>query len=927
MPNFNLKIKTTIMGLFAIVVIFISIIFIYFQNQLTNKLALEKTQNNFNTVVKESVNQIKAYDTSTTEFINLIQNVDSITNDINFSSEHPLLPVIADYMKSAKHIYAIYLGFSNDNFYIVYNLQLADNMKQADGLKGVHWLVKKHIKRDNKIVSLKQFLDQKLNLISQKEETTTYKASLRPWYIQASTSSSIIKTQPYTFSAIAQPGITYAKKIDEKKGIVLAVDITLNSIERIINKQKFVQGSGVFLYDNSGNTIVSRNKIELESSPKDDYFINLFMYKDRVNDLNKQTIIKLENQEYIKYSSKVDSYNGVASYLSFLAPLKEIMNPYRDQAVKSLLVTNVLLIIFIMPLVYFAVQLIVKPIIKLQKENTKIAEGKFDEVNFVDSFMVEISNLSSSFVRMSKSIQEQRQDNDKLINIGYALSSIKDYTVILETILIGAKDIVGADGGTLYLYDRENNALDFKIALNNSLDIHIGGTKSELNWPAINMCDGQGNVNKKNISVVSAVEDRIVMLNDVYHSKDFDFSGVKNFDTTNNYKTQSMLVVPIKDRDGELVAVLQLINKIKENKSVAFNNNDKSLVKSMAELSAMTLHNNRLVADLEKLLYALVESIGAALGEKSTYTGKHVDNVAALSMSMARAINEDDTVFKEVRFSEEELEEIKLAAWLHDIGKITTPEYVVDKATRLETIYDRIHTIEAKIEVAKRDLQIAHLTNQIDTTHMNQRVQQLQEDLSFIKLINSGDHFMTPENKEKLDDIFNRCEVNINNQDMGLITDNEYYNLAIQKGTLTNEERDIINNHVLVSYNMLKKLPFPKRFANVPKLAGSHHKTIDGKGYAHEDIMDLEMTISDKILAVADVFEALAAHDRPYRQPNTLNQIAKILMFMVKDKHLDQDIVRFFLENKVYKNYVDEHFLEDQLDNIDLDFNLIKYKD
>jgi len=345
----------------------------------------------------------------------------------------------------------------------------------------------------------------------------------------------------------------------------------------------------------------------------------------------------------------------------------------------------------------------------------------------------------------------------------------------------------------------------------------------------------------------------------------------------------------------------------------------------MGSLSAMALHNSKLVEDLEKLLYSLLESVGSALGEKSAYTGKHVDNVAALTLIIAEAVNQDKTTFKDVTFSKTGLEEIKLAAWLHDIGKITTPEYIVDKATRLESIYDRLHFVEAKIEIAKRDLRIEHLENKIDKNTMEKSMERLDADLSFIETLNKGGEFMSPENQERLDAILSRKGILIKNKAEKILNEDEYYNLSIKKGTLTNEERDIINNHVLVSYSMLKKVHFPKRFSNVPVLAGSHHKTMTGGGYAHEDIKHLEMTIGDKILAVADIFEALSSHDRPYRGPNKLSQIAKILMFMVKDGHLDQDLVRFILENKVYEKFSEVNFLEEQKDEININFDDISY--
>lgn len=528
----------------------------------------------------------------------------------------------------------------------------------------------------------------------------------------------------------------------------------------------------------------------------------------------------------------------------------------------------------------------------------------------------EIVNTINSKVKKEQNFQNIQNTNEKLIAIANKISTEKDYNSILESILLGAKELSSADGGTLYFCNKEEKSLEFKIAINTSLDIHIGGTKDKTTWPSLKLYDENGNPNMRNISAVCAIKNEQICIDDIYESEQFEFKGTKKFDEDNNYRTSSMLVVPLNDRENNLVGVIQLINKNENGEFVKFNEADISLVKSMAALSTMTLDNNKLVNDLESLLYALVESIGTALGEKSAYTGRHVDHVAEISLNIADAINKDDTTFKDTSFTQEELEEIKLAAWLHDIGKITTPEYIVDKATRLETIFDRLEFVEAKIELLKKDFEIEFLKNNISKEEMEKNIKQLEDDIVFIKDINSGDVFMSDDKQEKLDDILNRNEIEINNKKHPILTKDEHYNLSIKKGTLTDEERDIINNHVSVSYSMLKRLPFPKKYQNVPTIAGSHHKTVDGKGYAHRDIMNKPMNVAEKILAVADIFEALSAHDRPYRGPNTIGQIAKILGFMVKDKHLDEDIVKLFLEKKIYQSYVDKYFLEDQIDEV-----------
>lgn len=208
----------------------------------------------------------------------------------------------------------------------------------------------------------------------------------------------------------------------------------------------------------------------------------------------------------------------------------------------------------------------------------------------------------------------------------------------------------------------------------------------------------------------------------------------------------------------------------------------------------------------------------------------------------------------------------------------------------------------------KKDIEISYLKDEISSDDMQSQLSQIDIDFEYINKINKGDTFMSDINLEKLDKISKRYPK--------LFTKDEMYNLSIKKGTLTKEDRDIINNHVIITYDMLKEVPFPNKYSNVPKIAGSHHITTDGRGYASVELLDQELTMQDKILAVADIFEALSAVDRPYRDANTLNQIAKIFKSMVENKDLDKEIVKLFFEEKLYLEYVNEHFTAFQKDEL-----------
>ena len=505
------------------------------------------------------------------------------------------------------------------------------------------------------------------------------------------------------------------------------------------------------------------------------------------------------------------------------------------------------------------------------------------------------------------------ESNAKLIDIGYQISTQKNHQKLLEIILKGAQSLSSADGGTLYSYNKADKTLEFKIVLNQSLDIQNTDCLSISSWKSLDLYDKKKNINKTHVAVLSAIEDRLINIHDIYQSDKFDFSGAKIFDKKNHYKTTSMLVIPLKNRENELIGVIQLINKLDKNKKVVpFTSYDETLITSMASQATMMIENNKLVDDLEILLYSLIKSIGSALNAKSSYTAKHIDNVAILSQIIANGINQDTNQYKDVEFSTTELEEIKLAALLHDIGKISTPVHIVDKSTKLETIYDRIETIKLRFELLKKATEILYLKNSISQKQKDKMINSLDDDFKFIQLINNGDTIMTPEYLNRLKNISKKYEE--------LLTPDEIYNLSVKQGTLTDEDRDIINNHVNITYDMLKEVPFPNKYSNVPKIAGSHHITIDGKGYGAKELFEQPLTLQDKVLIMADIFEALSALDRPYRKPNTLNQIAHIFVDMVEKNKLDKDLVKLFFTKKLYKQYVDTHFTPSQIDTITVDF-------
>lgn len=517
---------------------------------------------------------------------------------------------------------------------------------------------------------------------------------------------------------------------------------------------------------------------------------------------------------------------------------------------------------------------------------------------------------------MSDELKLQVQN---LVRIGTALSSERNVDVLLEMIVDESRRFTSADGGTLYVMSDDGQSLDWKILHNETMGTRMGGTSGlPIHLPPVPMyVDGKPNSN--NVCAACANTGDPINIPDAYEAEGFDFSGTRLYDETNNYRSKSFLVIPLKNHEDDIIGVLQLINaRDAGNEVVPFSADSQDLVIALASQAAVAITNAQLIQDLRGLFDAFIQATATAIDEKSPYTAGHVRRVADLTMRIAEAINQaGDGDFKDVSFSSEELEELRIAAWMHDVGKITTPEYVVDKATKLETIHDRIDLVRARWEILKRDALVAALEKRLDGETLAQArseagevAEQLEADLAFVEESNRGGEFMSDEQVARLANLA-ELEVEVGGERQGAITEDELRNLSIRKGTLTDEERGVIQNHAAVSVKILSQLPFSKTLRNVPEYAGGHHEKLNGEGYP-QGLTEDQLPLQARVLAVADVFEALTAPDRPYRAPMRLDKAMDILGFMVKDGELDGRIVDLFVASGVVQRYAEQELQPEQ---------------
>lgn len=517
-----------------------------------------------------------------------------------------------------------------------------------------------------------------------------------------------------------------------------------------------------------------------------------------------------------------------------------------------------------------------------------------------------------------------------LTDIGLALSGEQNRDRLFEMIVDLARSITGADAGTLYIVDDKGANLDWAVLQNDTMGVRLGGAAGKpITLPPVRLYGPDGAENHANVSSHVALTREVVNIEDVYFAEGFDFTGTRKYDASTGYRSRSMLVIPMVNHEGEIIGVLQLLNaKDKTTGAVrAFSPGGLESVRSLASQAAVALTNTQLINGLKDLLYSFMRSIAAAIDAKSPYTRGHIDRVVDLTMRIAAAVNaQAEGPYKDIHFSDDELEELKLAAWMHDVGKITTPVHVVDKATKLETIYDRSETVRTRFaliaqtmraELLERLLVMAGTGAGRDEMRamageLDRRRQAVADDLAFVLSCNKPGEFMSDERIARVREIAARTYVD-GGETRPWLTPDEADNLCIRKGTLTDAERKIIENHTVVTIDMLSRLPFPKRLSRVPEFAGEHHEKLDGTGYPNH-IGGEALSLQARILAVADVFEALTAKDRPYKQPMKLAQAMKIMGFMVKDRHVDPDVFDLFTRSGAYLDYAGAHLDPSQMD-------------
>ena len=514
------------------------------------------------------------------------------------------------------------------------------------------------------------------------------------------------------------------------------------------------------------------------------------------------------------------------------------------------------------------------------------------------------------------------------IDIGTALSTERDLTILLEKILFSAKSITQADGGTIYSVENSDQ-LKFEILVNDSMDLHRGGTSNvAVGFANIPMYLEHG-PNSHALVAYAAATDQVINIQDAYKDRRYDLNAAREMDKKNNYSTKSVLTIPMKNHEGTLIGVIQLINAQSNGEIVAFSQEMEKITVAMTSMAAVALTKWQLIDDMEALFQSFTRLIAKAIDEKSPYTGEHCRRVPELTMMIAHGVNQLSIgQFADFCMSEPELHALNLAGWLHDCGKIATPEYVMDKATKLHGLYDGIDNVNTRFELAKSQLQLQASEQIIDAIkqddlsaigHIEQQrdqaVAQLKKDRAFIQRINPGGEYMQPEAQARVLSIAKGYSISVDDELRPILSEQEVTNLQVARGTLNAKERAIINRHMDTTVEMLDALPFPKHLKQVPEYACGHHEKMDGSGYP-KGLNKSQLSVPARMMGIADIFEALTSSDRPYKPAKKLSECLTIMGYMKKDQHIDGDLFDIFVYQKIYLQFAKKFLPASQIDEI-----------
>ncbi|MFP4212337.1 MAG: HD domain-containing phosphohydrolase [Alkalispirochaeta sp.] len=927
--------------------------------------------------------------------------IGELTAPVQDPLEHPARPFFLESLQWNEDLYSVYIGRESGEFFQVINTRGNPRiLEEHDAPEGTVFLLRTIATASSEErIETWAFVgaDGTGSTGTHRTIEGEYDPRMRPWYRAAVARSDrgVSLSEPYLFHSLGAPGITLSRTLIDGTG-VFGVDMTLESLQEFALTQQISPHGGILVADPAGRIVASHPALAtlFDGTGTDDAegarigtaFPRL---PDVVQDLPADTGHRIAEEGWIALRREISTVDGAPWTVVAAAPVDDFLAPFRMIRTRIVWAT-ILLLLAAIPVVLLLARSMTRVLTALAGEAARVRDLDFAGTGPVQSSIIEFHRLGLGFHAMKERLRSRTRDLNasldrlsKIIDLNIAISAEQNIDRLSELILQGARELAHADGGSLYLINNEAHTLEFVIVLNDSLGFAQGGTSgSPVTLPSVPLFDVEGNPNEHNVVSHTVHHEQTVNIADAYNAGGFDFSGTRRFDEANGYRTQSILTVPLKPRGSDIIGAIQLLNAKDPDtgETTTFSVEIQRFVEALSAGAATALYNRDLIEEQKRLFDAMIQLIAGAIDAKSPYTGGHCARVPEIALMLAaEAERSGKGTLQAFHFNgDSDLRAFRIGAWLHDAGKVTTPDYVVDKATKLETIYNRIHEIRTRFEVLLRDARIerheavlAGADPGTEDARLARTEAELHEEYAFIAECNLGGEYMAPEHLERLKEIARRRWMRHFDDSIGLSwseqqrrnetgpvtlpveehlladkeehiiprTDDFYrqyerfgftipvpehlynlgevYNLSVGRGTLTAEERFKINEHVMQTILMLDRLPFPRALENVPEYAGTHHETLDGSGYPRQ-LTEESLSIPARIMAIADIFEALTASDRPYKKAKPLSVAIGILAKFKEEGHIDPELFDLFLESGVYRKYAERHLRPEQVDEVDI---------
>lgn len=900
--------------------------------------------------------------------------------------EQALRSALIAEVRAHPQVYSFYFGLESGEFLQVIGVRRDPRVIAALGAPADTYFAQRAIVGGGEQgrVETWRFLDEAGNERARRSASAVYLPQSRPWYGQALQRPGLQATEPYLFQSSGELGLTLSQAMAGGKG-VFAADLALDDLAGFVAASLGDRAGGAAVLDAADRVLVFHASPGLGALPppalqpladaRDPYLVRL-----RAGGMPPPAgvLATVGDGKFVFAGQQVRLAGDTAFRVVAFAPVSAFSGMI-ERARTDILLISALVLGVSLPLAFAIARHSSRTLGLLAQDSERVMRLDFSGDLQVRSVFYEIDTLGEAHRTMKASIQERTRELkvaldklESLVENGLQLSSERDHEKLLGHILGVGKRLCNADAASLLLVTPEGR---LRFALRSRDDA--------LPAPEIPLRDPEtGAPNEHFVAVWVALHRQTVRIDDTARETRFDVSGSRRMDAETGYRTVSMLTVPMTASSGEVIGVLQFLNATDPDSGavVPFPEQIVQYVEALASQSAVALDNHNLLESQQQLMDALIRLVAGAIDAKSAYTGGHCERVPELALMLAEAACAADSgPFAGFGFaSEDEWREFRIGAWLHDCGKVTTPEYVVDKATKLETIYNRIHEIRTRFEVLLRDAEIERLTRLLQgedaavaDAACAARKAQLVDDFRFVAECNIGGEAMVPAHRERLQQIAHQTWLRHFDDRLGLSQDElrrrvalpvavlpateplladrpehvvprtaaqryderfgfrvkvpehlynfgELYNLGIARGTLTEEERFKINEHIIQTIVMLDSLPLPRQLQRVPEYAGTHHETLTGSGYPR-GLTQAELSIPARIMAVADIFEALTASDRPYKKAKPLSEAVAILARFARDRHIDPDVFALFLTSGVYLRYAARFLEPSQIDEVDID--------